>query len=87
MYVDTGIIGSLVLCLVCETGKAPLHLTSFEGNVKMTKALLKCGADINIPDDCGKMPLHWAVSRNKSDVIRALADGGANVDAKTKKGR
>ena len=68
------------------SGKAPLHLCAFEGDAKMTRVFLECGADVNIPDDSGKLPIHWAVARNNGDVIRALCDGGANVEAKTKNG-
>ena len=68
------------------TGKAPLHLCAFEGDAKMARALLDCGADVNIPDDNGKMAIHWAVARNNADVVRVLCDGGANVESKTKNG-
>ena len=67
-------------------GKAPLHLSSYEGDAKMTKALMDHGADINIPDDSGKMPIHWAVDKNHCQTISTLVDGGANIDAKTKSG-
>ena len=75
------------LTFACFPGKAPLHLTSFEGDAKMTKALIQCKADVSNPDDSGRPPMHWAVTRSHPDVIRVLADAGASVDLKGKTGK
>ena len=41
-----------------------------------------CSINTNIINLSGKMSLHYAVSQNKTNVVRALLEFGAITDAK-----
>jgi ankyrin repeat protein len=52
----------------------------------MLKFMLKENADIQITDQVGATPLHWAVRGNQVQCMRILIENGCMLDAKTQKG-
>ena len=55
---------------------------------KAVRLLLDAGADPNWTNESGDTALHWAVWRGRSvEIITALLDRGAAIDAKRKDGR
>jgi ankyrin repeat protein len=50
--------------------------------VGIAKVLLIHGADINIADNTGGTPLHFAASSGSTKVVKLLLSNGANVNAK-----
>ena len=48
---------------------------------ELTIALLKQGADVNITDDNGSTPLHWAIRTESIESIEFLIEQGADVNA------
>jgi ankyrin repeat protein len=49
--------------------------------------LLKHGANVNVKDDAGLTPLHWAVVRGNRICIRRLLEHSAEISAKDNEGR
>lgn len=68
-------------------GASELLLEAAE-NGDLDKVLQAChsGADVNVVDGRGMMPIHWAALRGHIEVIIALLDNGANVDSKNTAG-
>jgi len=51
------------------------------------KLCLEAGADVNTADNQGETALHGAAQKGYDQVVQFLADHGAKLDAKDKKGR
>ena len=65
----------------------PLHHASVGGEAKVVSLLLRCGADSNLSDRGGRMPLHWASGHGFVDVVRVLVEEGeAKVEVADKEG-
>ncbi|CAM9213223.1 unnamed protein product [Ectocarpus sp. 6 AP-2014] len=60
---------------------SPLYLA--RRNAAMTSALVGMGADVTSVDNIGYSALHWAVRDGRSDVVDALIEVGADVEART----
>ena len=60
------------------SGETALHITVSRRDATWTRFLLQKGANPNIADKKGVMPLQIAVSLNFVDGVEALLNGGAN---------
>ena len=49
--------------------------------------MLARGADVNAANDLGETALHGAAQRGADKVVQFLADHGATLDAKNRRGR
>jgi ankyrin repeat protein len=58
-----------------------LHAAAAEGDVAKVRELARTG-DLNARDAHGRTPLHVAAHRSHHDAMRALAEAGADVNAK-----
>ncbi len=75
----------------CHHGNNTLHCAASNGSAEVIALLLAAGVDPNQPNARGEVPLHaaadWArvsgsnAFRDKSDLARALIEGGAEVNA------
>ncbi|WP_419241414.1 ankyrin repeat domain-containing protein [Cardinium endosymbiont of Nabis limbatus] len=66
-----------------EPGKYTLISAVKTGKLEKVKERLAQGADPNAPDVYGRRPLDWACFYDrKGDIIKALLEGGAKIDAK-----
>jgi ankyrin repeat protein len=68
------------------TGATLLMLAAFSGDLPMVKLLMACGAAVNAKDEQGWTPLTRAVhnaelNRGFADVVQALIDDGADIEA------
>jgi hemoglobin len=76
---DPGLVGERY------AGRTLLHFASGQGNLTMVELLLRLGADPNSKDGGGHTPLYCLANGYKhsdgGSVVRALAQGGANVNA------
>lgn len=64
-----------------SSGETALHMTVARRDTTWTKFLLEKGANPNIADKKGVMPLQIAVSLNFKDGVEALLDNGANPNS------
>ncbi|KAH7631036.1 ankyrin repeat-containing domain protein [Sordaria sp. MPI-SDFR-AT-0083] len=61
--------------------------SSEDEKVETVKILCSHGANLNLPDETGHMPLHQAVHNVHLAAARQLLDCGADINAATKSGR
>lgn len=54
--------------------------------LESVRVLVAAGADVNAVDDAGETPLHFGAQAS-DDIVTFLADRGAKLDVKDKKGR
>ena len=52
--------------------RTPLHMAALYGRLKMTKFILRCGANIEAPDSCGDFPLFNACRNGHLNIVKAL---------------
>ena len=80
---------ALVLALAC-TGTAraqsPLVDAVRTGNAAQVRALIDKRVDVNATQQDGTTPLHWAVDRDRPDIVQMLIRAGANVKAANRYG-
>ncbi len=67
------------------SGRTLLHEVSGQGNLPLVELLLHLGADPNAINQFGHTPLYFVGNASRgthgADVVRVLAQGGANVNA------
>ena len=63
------------------SGSTPLHCAVSQRQLKVVKALVELGADLNAPDDQGDTPLHAAARSGTLTIARFLFQHGANLHA------
>ena len=57
-----------------ENGNSPLHLAVIQGNIEMTKLLLKHNAPLNLMNNAGNNPFFEAVMKGKLEVVQTILD-------------
>ena len=84
-YVQEKLIDDPALVRERYAGRTLLHEASAQGNLAMVHLLLQLGADANANDGGGHNPLYCLANEYRASegggVVRALVDGGANVNA------
>ncbi|KAI5204535.1 hypothetical protein E4T39_03593 [Aureobasidium subglaciale] len=60
----------------------PLQASCAKGHIRVAKALLDAGADVNALDEprLSPSPLRYACQIEREDIARLLLEGGANID-------
>ena len=62
-------------------GIQAIHLAARNGSINVLAGLIEAGADVNCEDQDGYQPLHYlSESHDKPDVVRYLAEKGAEVN-------
>ena len=87
-------IGQTVLHKLCTSYDDSQALTKFSfddddshsDKTKLIMILMDHGADVNICDDFGKSPLHYAAQNGSRYYFKILLQNGANVQQKDKAG-
>lgn len=69
-------------------GSTPLLLAAHNGHKDVAQLLLTNKADVNVRDNWGDTPLHWAImSLSPRDLVELLLANGADVNARDKEGK
>lgn len=61
----------------------PLHLSALQNHTEMMEVLIRCGAEVNIPNGEKATPLHYAVEYGNLEAASLLIEKGAKVNART----
>lgn len=70
-----------------QEGQTPFHVAIAKNNSVMLKILLEDDrANPNIPDQNGDYPIHCAVQAHSLEMVKLLANGGADVNVQNKRG-
>jgi len=64
-----------------------LHVAIRYDRKYIAEYLIKCGADVNLGDEGGWTPLHYAASYRRLDIFRLLLEANADVDIPSKSGK
>jgi ankyrin repeat protein len=80
--VPPGLTAAQARLVARQNASLDLYEAAWRGDVKATRDLLRRGADPNarIELDDVATPLAWAAACNRVEVVKALLDGGANVN-------
>jgi len=74
-------------CRSCGEAIVSYLTVAMERNdVEAVKAFIKKGANVNVANEKGDTPLHWAITTGRSDLIELLIEKGANLNARNMKG-
>ena len=66
----------------------PVLLTALLlGHVTVARLLVEAGADLNISDDNGWTPLHWAAKAGDVELILAMVEGDGDLLALDREGQ
>lgn len=67
--------------------RTPLHYAAAHGNIKSAKAMIGKGANVNLADSDGRIPLHLSAYRGHDKMVALLLEAGSKFDIKeTRKG-
>jgi ankyrin repeat protein len=69
-----------------RTQLTPLMLAAHDGNPSIARHLLKAGAEVNAVDGGGVTALHWAVKRDRKELVDFLLEAGAEPNTKDRLG-
>jgi ankyrin repeat protein len=58
-----------------------MHWLAQSGDLAGMRTLVSQGAELDVFDDLGKTPLHYAAEAERLDIVAFLLDSGADVDA------
>jgi ankyrin repeat protein len=70
-----------------HSGETGLHSAAGGGQTEMVTYLLPLFGAVDVRDEFGGTPLHWAVRQHKIEVTRLLLELGADSKAFDKNGR
>ncbi len=71
-----------------KQGLSAIHVAAKTGNIRVLKALISKGVDINISDRNYFMsPIHYAASNKNTTALTLLIKGGVNINANDRRGR
>ena len=76
-----------LLLIGCSKPESDIWTAAREGKVEAVEYHLDNGADVNAPDQVGRVPLHHAIMAKQIDMIQFLIDRGADVNAEKTSGR
>ena len=73
-------------CAGTARAQSPLVDAVRTGNAAQVRALIDKRVDVNATQQDGTTPLHWAVDRDRPDIVQMLIRAGANVKAANRYG-
>jgi uncharacterized protein len=81
-------IAALVVCAAAVPVGAQISIVDAikAGDTARVRALIDTRVDVNATQPDGTTPLHWAVDRDRPDIVQMLIRAGANVKAANRYG-
>lgn len=70
-----------------ESGQTPLHCTVDQNDIEATVDLLSFGANVNLGDNHGNLPLHLAVRNSNELIVKVLLCFDSECDRKNKENK
>jgi ankyrin repeat protein len=71
---------------IIEAGQSPLMIAARNGEVKLTRALIAFGADVNLRNDDGTTALMLAARHGHTEVADLLLKSGADAELRNNRG-
>lgn len=68
-------------------GNTALMMAAYHGHLETVQMLIARGADINIPNSRNQSPIAGAIFKGEDEVVQALREAGADLDAGTPSAR
>lgn len=68
-------------------GSTALQWAVYEGDVDRVKQLIKAGADVNVANNYGALPMQLAAEVANLEMLEILLKAGANVDSASQEGQ
>ncbi len=82
---NTALVGTDIF--VSRDELTALHVASEIGILSNVKDLIDLGADVNVKDKYGNVPLRFAVQNLEMSVVKVLLENGADMNVKNNYGR
>mmetsp|Transcript_94161 Transcript_94161/g.248840 ORF Transcript_94161/g.248840 Transcript_94161/m.248840 type:complete len:198 (+) Transcript_94161:46-639(+) len=79
--------GSVLIDAQSHGGATALLMGSANGHLEVVKALLEAKANLEVPNEAGNRPLHWAALNGHKQVCEALLEAKADANVKNEFGR
>jgi ankyrin repeat protein len=78
------ILAGLMVCLALAGCSATIHSAAGgNGDVQTVQAYLDRGTDVNLKDQAGATPLHYAAAAGRLQIVQLLLERGANPNVRT----
>lgn len=68
-------------------GNTALMLAAYRGHPETVRALVECGADVNLRNNRDQSPIAGALFKGEDEVVTLLRAAGADLDAGTPSAR
>ena len=79
-------VAMLALLWATPPSDSPVADAAMRGDVGAVRSLLDEGAAVNVAQSDGMTALHWAAELGNAELVRLLADAGADLEAVTRIG-
>lgn len=78
------ILAGFAACCALAGCSATIHSAAGgNGDVQTVQGYLDRGTDVNLKDEAGATPLHYAAGAGRLPIVQLLLERGANPNAKT----
>ena len=84
MKLAAAVLSALVMYAAAPAVDTRVADAAMQGNRELVRTLLKQAVDVNAAQGDGMTALHWAASKDDTEMAQLLLSAGANVRATTR---